>query len=141
MLAFIRHFRAIRGSQVVDMMDVAGAAIAAGFQVPNPMTPQERLAHEFANVARMQRRTDELGGFEYRVNQAFTMDTPSSGQLTLWVDIDHASRQVMEQVVRRRRKLIEGTAQQLTFDMKRWNSTHEDEAPLRVNLNFNHLRQ
>lgn len=136
MLQFLRNYRGIVGEDAVNMMDVAAAAIRAGYKQPPPMSPQERLAKKFADVARMEMGQSENGGFIYRVNQAFETEVDGK-QMVFWVNIDVATRPQMSKVISRRRKAIEGSATQLTFDVMRWNEKHEDERRLVVDLNFN----
>lgn len=136
MLTFIRHFRAINGSAEINMIDVARAAIRVGFRVPPTMSPEERLAKRFADVARTEMEID-AAGFSYRANQAIESTGPAGEQLTLWMHIDEVPREKMRRVAERRRSFICGNACQLTFDLTRWNSVHTEEEPIVVNLNFN----
>lgn len=116
------------------MREVVLFAIGKGWPLPTPISPEERLAKEFAQAAREQTREDAITGRPYRVYHAFKPD--GQGQGMLWVDIDEAPRNLMLKSAIMRREQMVGDAVQLTFDIEHWNSSNPAQEPIVMELDF-----
>jgi hypothetical protein len=130
----IRKWKEDTGKLEINMKEVAEYAISQGWPLPPPITPEERLAKEFAKAAREETRTDSVTGRPYRVYHAFPQDGDAQGRL--WVDIDEAPRKYMLKSAVMRREQMVGDAVQLTFDLDHWNSKNADEEPIELPMDF-----
>lgn len=133
--AFMRYYKEQTGEKELDMNKVAAFAEKSGWTMPQPKTPVELLAREFADAARVEVRKDALTGQPYRANHAYPT---KQGQMTLWlwVDIDEASRKTMFKCLINHREQMIGEALQISYDTDHWNSIHPSEEPIQIPLDF-----
>lgn len=124
----IRQWKEATGKTEIVMSEVAAYAISMGWPAPAPITPEERLAKEFAQAAREETRQDEKTGHPYRVYHAVKMD--GAGQGVFWVDIDEAPRKHMVKSAWARREQVVGDMVQLTLDLAHWNRVNPSEVPI-----------
>ncbi len=131
MQAFIRFFQEKTGNPEIDMKDVAAEAIKMGWELPQPKTPEEILAHEFSRAARELTEQDGKTGRPYRVYHAI-----SQGQGTFWVEIDSAPRKHMAKAVTQRREQSVGDIYQAVLDLDHWNRVHSNQEPIPYETDF-----
>jgi hypothetical protein len=131
----MKMYRESTGKASIDMHEVAKYAVSKGWPLPKPKTALERLAEQFSSAAREEVRRDEVTGRPYRVNLAVTTWSGSE-QLTLWTDIDVATRPVAHQSFKQRREQTVGDVLQLTFDVMHWNRVNEAAEPIVMPTDF-----
>jgi hypothetical protein len=132
----INYYKEETGKEEVDMHEVAEWAMSRQLlRKPNPRTPGDILARELSRAAREEMRHDEAGR-AYRANHAVTMYGQNGAQTTFWVDIDKAPRKHIQKSLTQRREQMVGDAVQLSFDALHWNTTHPDEEPIKIELDF-----
>ncbi len=132
----IHGYRQAHNVHIVDMRKVAEwARRKLGMEPPTPKDPIDELAAKLAKAAREETRTDPATGRSYRVNHAYPV-AQGQKQLTLWVDIDHATRKQMHISLQKRRDQMVGDAYQLTLDADYWNSSHATEQPIEMVMDF-----
>src|SRR6266849_2209177 len=95
MRQFVRWYKQEHKKTAVTMAEVAREAIARGWKLPAPISPEERLARQFADAEREEIRYDKETKEPYRGNLALTQRLKDGTQLPLWVDTDEATRQQM----------------------------------------------
>lgn len=134
MLSVIHQYKYETGKTEVDMHEVARWAMSRGWRLPKPKDPVDLLAREFSRAAAQEMRHDQ-NGRAYRANHAVTT-THNGKQLTFWIDIDQAPRRLIHKSLIQRREQMVGDAVQLSFDAEHWNSTHPDEDPIVIPLDF-----
>ena len=131
----IRQYKRETGETQVDMRSVAEYAIAKGWPIPQPRSPIDRLARQFAAAARQETRYDRTTGKPYRANHA--VEIGRSGQYQwVWVDIDEAQRSIMRKSLVHRREQMVDDGYQLTLDLEHWNRTHADEEPIELPMDL-----
>lgn len=133
MQAFIRHYREKTGKTEIDMKEVANAAHAAGWILPQPQDPLDVLAHEFSRAAREETRTDGKTGMPYRVNHAVT---GGKKQATFWIEIETAPRKHMLKSSQQRREQDIGGIYQHVLDLEHWSRVHPTEDPITTETDF-----
>jgi hypothetical protein len=131
----IQWYREETGSDTVDMHEVAKFAVKKGWKLPIPKDPLAHLAEQFSDAAREETRIDEKTGKPYRANLAVVNHT-STGQYTLWGDIDTAPRKFARKAFVQRREHMVGEAVQLTLDVNHWNSVNPIEEPIFMPMDF-----
>lgn len=132
----IHYYRQKTGRSEVDMHEVARFAVEKlGMKLPAPVSPMDSLARQMARAARDETRYDAKTGQPYRVNHAFNVKHGEK-QLTLWVDIDTATRKQMHMSLQKRREQMVGDAVQLTFDADHWNSINPTQEPIELPLDL-----
>lgn len=131
----LRHFKAETGKTDFEMSEVAEFAISKGYPVPQPKKPRDLLAKEFAAAAREQTRVDPLTGKPYRAYQSYKQRVGGQ-QLSLWVDIDEASRAKMQLCTQLRRQQMVRDGYHLALDVEHWNNRNTEEEPLQLDLEF-----
>jgi hypothetical protein len=134
MQQLVRIYKESTGEKDVDALKVAQFAVKQGWQLPQPTSAMEMLAHQFADAMRVETKNDSLTGRPYRVNHAYV----PQGQTTFWFDIDDpdTTRHKMTISLISRREQMVGDAVQLTFDADHWNAMHPDENPITLSLEF-----
>ena len=128
-------YRRETGIKEVDMKEVARWAVKKGYKPPKPPDPIDLLARAFSRAARQETRTDKQTWLPYRANHALTVQQGPK-QLTLWVDIDEATRSQMWKSTMNRREQMVGDAFHLTLDVDHWNRTNPDKEPIQLPLDF-----
>lgn len=130
----MRHYREVTGKPEIDMHAFAKWAIAQGWPMPMPLSPEERLAREFSKAARAETRRDNVTGKPYRANHA----APSpSGQGMLWYDIDeNPPRDAMRRSFTLRREQMVGDGLQLSFDADHWNRLNPNQQPISLEFDL-----
>lgn len=131
----IRIYKQKTGITEVDLKEVARYAVKhLNMKLPEPIDPLDQLAKKIAIAAREETRTDKNTGRPYRANHA----VPKEGtQQSLWIDIDEATRPLMQKSLIKRRDAIIGDALQLSLDADHWNSINMEEDPIDIPLDFN----
>lgn len=135
MQSIIKLYRERKGSDSVDMHEVAKFAAEMGYPLPRPKSSIDRLAEQFSSAAREEVRRDAETGRPYRANLAI-VEWKNGQQLTLWHDIDVAPRRVAHRALVQRREQMVGDAVQLTLDVDHWNRVHPAEEPIMMPLDF-----
>jgi hypothetical protein len=130
----IRLYKQRTDSYEIDMRKVAEFAVhELGIELPKPVDPLDLLAKKFTSAAREETRIDSTTGLPYRANHA----VPKSGsQQCLWIDIDEATRALMQKSAVKRREQIVGDALQLELDVQHWNRVNPHEDPINIPLDF-----
>ena len=118
-------YRAETGNITLDMELVAEWAMKKGVVAPQPKTAKELLAAQFSQAAREEHRQDPKTDWSYRANHALKVNN-NGKQLTLWVDIDGATRpQTLASLTSRRQQMV-GDGTQL----------NNEEEPINLVLDF-----
>ncbi len=135
MQRLIKWYKETTGKREVDMKDVAQWAVSRGFPLPEPVDRFDRLAREFARAARQETKYDEKTGQPYRVNHVIKIKSGDQ-QLSLWIDIDEASRTPMVKSLILRREQMVGDGLQLTNDADHWSRINPSEEQIKMPLDF-----
>lgn len=130
MRRFVRWYKQENKKTAVTMAEVAREAIARGWKLPPPISPEERLAKQFADAEREEIRYDKATKEPYRGNLALTERLRDGTQLSLWIDTDEASRSQMVMALHKYREQMIGEAVIGTNTAEHWNRTHPDQQPL-----------
>lgn len=131
----LRHFKTETGKTDFEMSEVAEFAISKGYPVPQPKKPRDLLAKEFAAAAREQTRFDPITGKPYRAYQSYKQKVGGQ-QLSLWIDIDEATRAKMQLCTQLRRQQMVRDGFHLALDVEHWNNRNSEEEPLQLDLEF-----
>lgn len=113
---------------------VAAWAIKKGLWQPHPSSIVAQCADDLTKALREEYRIDGKGR-RFRVKHA-VRTTKNGEQLTLWADIDFASRGHMERSFSQRRKQIVGDCYHLKTDMDCYNSLNSTEVPMQMIFDF-----
>lgn len=126
---FIRYWKETSGETDVDMDKVAELALQMGWDVPPPLTPQERLAKQFKEAAKQDIRHDRQTGRPYRGYHAFTR-ARANGQVDFfYADIDDPKTKpenFKKACVLRREQSVDDLFA-LFLDQTHWNDTRPVE--------------
>ncbi len=131
--ALIRLYKEQTGKKEIEMADVAAFAAEMGWILPQPQSPLELLAKEFAQAAREETRNDGKTGKPYRVNHAVLQN---GKQGTFWIDIDEAPRKHIHKSLVQRREQMVGDGLQLSLDQDHWNRVNPSEEPIDLPLDL-----
>jgi len=135
MQKLIRRYKDETGKSEVTMMEVAEYAVRMGMKLPNPVSPIDRLARDFASAAREEIRYDGKTGKPYRANHAIR-HKQGDDQYHLWIDIDEAPRHLIWKSLQMRREQMVCDGLQLSYDADHWNSKNPSEKPIQLVLDF-----
>jgi len=130
MRQFVRWYKHENKKTAVTMAEVAKEAIARGWKLPPPISPEERLAKQFADAEREEIRYDKNTQEPYRGNLALTARLKDGTQLSLWIDTDEATRPQMVLALHKYREQMIGEAVIGTNTAEHWNRTHPEQQPL-----------
>lgn len=131
-----RYYQDQHGDDPVSPHEVVAWAVERNLlRLPRPADPREMLAEEMSKALREETRLDEGTGLPYRAKHAVTIRN-STGQITLWGDIDTVSRGFMQKAAQQRREQIVGDCLQLSLDLDHFNAMHRDERPITVVFDF-----
>jgi len=130
MRQFVRWYKHENKKTAVTMSEVAKEAIARGWKLPPPISPEERLAKQFADAEREEIRYDKNTQEPYRGNLALTERLKDGTQLSLWIDTDEATRSQMVMALHKYREQMIGEAVIGTNTAEHWNRTHPEQQPL-----------
>jgi hypothetical protein len=133
---WIYEYRRTTGIKEVDHHNLATWLKKRGWPMPVPADPVDMLAKQLSEVARLETRKDNVSGEDYRAYHAFTVPQPNGQQLTLWVDIDEATRSQMRKSGINKREQMVGEAVRHTIDFDHWNRINPDQEPLQFPLDF-----
>jgi hypothetical protein len=136
MQAFMRHYKRENKKTTVTMAEIAAAAIKIGWPTPPPITPEERLAKQFAAAAREEMKVDKKTNRPYRANLAYSETSKKGEQTSFWVDTDDATRLQAEAWMNKYREQMIGEAVIGTDTIEHWNRVNPDEAQLKFDLDF-----
>jgi hypothetical protein len=136
MQAFVRHYKRENKKTTVTMSEIAAAAIKAGWPSPPPVTPEERLAKQFAAAEREETRVDKKTNRTYRANLAYTVRDRKGEQASFWVETDDANRNQAEMWMNKYREQMIGEAVIGTDTIEHWNRVNPKEEPLQFELNL-----
>jgi hypothetical protein len=136
MQAFVRHYKREHKKSAVTMAEVAAAAIKMGWTAPAPITPEERLAKQFAAAEREEMGIDKKTKRPYRANLAYTRMNARGEQISFWVETDDSSRIEAEAWMNKYREQMIGEAVIGTDTIEHWNSINPKESPLQFFLDF-----
>lgn len=133
---WIHEYRRVTKIKEVDHHELAMWLKKRGWPMPVPADPIDLLAKQLSEAARHETREDRTTGEDYRAYHAFTVPQPNGQQLTLWVDIDEATRlQMWKSGVNKREQMV-GEALRHTIDFEHWNRINPDQEPLQFPLDF-----
>jgi len=130
MQAFVRHYKRENKKTAVTMAEVAAAAIKMGWKVPPPVTPEERLANQFAAAEREETRVDKKTSRPYRANLAYSVANAAGEQTSFWVETDDANRNQAEMWMNKYREQMIGESVIGTNTIEHWNSINPKDQPL-----------
>jgi hypothetical protein len=130
MRRFVRWYKKEQKKTAVTMAEVAQEAIKQGWKLPPPISPEERLAKQFADAEREEIRYDKATKEPYRGNLALTERLKDGKQLSLWIDTDEASRSQMVMALHKYREQMLGEAMIGTNTAEHWNRMHPEQQPL-----------
>jgi hypothetical protein len=136
MQAFMRHYKRENKKTTVTMAEVAAAALQMGWKAPPPVTPEERLAKQFAAAAREETKTDKKTNRPYRANLAYSITNQVGEQTSFWVETDDATRIQAEMWMNKYREQMIGEAVIGTDTVEHWNRINPKENPLQFHLDF-----
>jgi len=131
---FMAQYRFEKETSEFDTDSFVDWLAARDVKFPTPPTAKEMMAREVSRAAREERRRDEEGN-EYRANLAVHIGTGDQRQV-VWVDIDKASRNRMEQNATQRREQIVGDVVGLVRDVEHWNKHNPNQMALFVETDF-----
>lgn len=121
----------------VNMKDLAEWAMHKGWPAPEPISPRDRLAKQFAVAAREETKIDFETGDPYRVNHMYYVVPEGGGdQYPLWIDIDEAPREAMHASLTMRREQVVGDMTQLIFDAEHWSRANRNEDPITMQMDL-----
>lgn len=129
-------YRKETGKTTLDMHEVAQWMLSRGVEAPKPKTPIDLLAEQLSVAARDEHIRDPETGWDYRRNHAYKQPTTDGKQLTLWVELEAATRPQMEMSLANRRNQMLGDGTQLKIDEMVWNSRNPDADPINMVLDF-----
>jgi hypothetical protein len=130
MRVFVRWYKQEYKKTAVTMAEVAREAIARGWKLPPPISPEERLARQFSDAEREEIRYDKATRQPYRGNLALTQRLKDGTQLSLWIDTDEASRPQMVLALHKYREQMLGEAVIGTNTANHWNRMNPEQQPL-----------
>lgn len=134
---FWKMYEAEKGlGAAVNAHEVAAWAYHKGLWRPRPKNVIDILADDLSRAWREEYRTDKLGR-RYRAKHAIRV-TENGKQMTLWADIDVASRPHMVKAFAQRRQQVVGDCLQLKTDVDVYNDRHKGGAPINLVLDFTH---
>jgi len=132
---FWKLYEAEKGQgSAVNSHDVAAWAYQKGLWKPRPKNVIDILADDLSRAWREEYRTDSMGR-RYRAKHAVRVKE-NGKQMTLWADIDTASRPHMERAFAQRRQQVIGDCFQLKTDVDVYNDQHTENYPIQVVLDF-----
>ena len=129
-------YRQETGESELDMHKVAAWMMRKGIEAPTPKTPLDLLAEQLSVAARDEHRRDPKTGWDYRANHAYKQKSSDGKQLTLWVELEVATREQMRMSLTNRRDQMVGDGTQLKIDERVWNDRNQAEQPLNMVLDF-----
>lgn len=132
----MRLYKTETGNKIIDMEDMADWCIRRGVTLPKPKSARDLLVAQLSDAARAEYRQDPKTGLSYRANHALRVSRPDGRQLTLWVDIEDATRPQMHMSLTNRRQQMVGDAVHLKIDEMIWNDRHQTEDPIQLDMNF-----
>ena len=135
MQIMIQRYKDEKGVSVWDMNDVAEYAGKLGWKLPNPLTPLQLLAKQFAKAAREETREDKETGEDYRANHAIS-DYAEGAHRTWWGDIDSAPRAFMHKSFTQRRQQMVGDAVSLATDVDHYNRANPGQQAIQIVFDF-----
>ena len=132
----IRLYRERHDEDAINMHDVVSFAVKElGYQLPPPLSREERAVREFSRSARAEHAIDEITKRPYRVNHALTREKDGVSMM-FWIHIDQAKRSQMFASLTLRREQMVGDAMGLVYDADRWNRMHPNEEPIQMELDL-----
>lgn len=134
--AIIQSYKLKTGNKTIDMDAVADWAIKQGVELPKPKSAKELFVEQLSDAARAEYRKDEKTGYSYRANHAIRVSNRKGQQMTLWVDIEDASRAQMLASLTNRRQQIVCDAVQLKTDEMIWNAKNPNDEPIQLVMDF-----
>lgn len=129
---FIKHFKEVKGTQEVNMHEVADMWEKMGGKMPVPQTPRDLLAKQFSEAAGEETRIDEATKRVYKASLAITERSTKDGrQYTLWIDIDdNPARHRAAKGLHQYREQMVGEAVIGKNTADHWNRNNPDQPPL-----------
>lgn len=129
-------YREETGKNTLDMHEVAQWMMSRGVEAPKPKTPIDLLAEQLSIAARDEHIRDPETGWDYRRNHAYKVSSTDGKQLTLWVELETATRPQMEMSLANRRNQMLGDGTQMKIDESVWNKRNSDKEPINMVLDF-----
>jgi hypothetical protein len=137
--AYIEEYRRKVNHGPVQVADIAAWLIRDGRWAPSPQAALGLLARDLSEAMRTQYATDPAGRRVRRKHALRLNDAGPDGakrQLVLWVDIELADPQFMQQSIQQRQESIADDCWQLKQDLDSYNQFHNPAEPLQVLLDF-----
>jgi hypothetical protein len=129
-------YRIETGKAAMDMHQVAEWMLKRGVEAPTPETAVDRLAKQLSIAARDEHRRDPETGLDYRANHAYKVSSQDGKQLTLWVELETATRPQMHMSLTSRRDQMIGDGTQLKIDEIVWNNKNPEADPINMVLDL-----
>ncbi len=131
---FIRYWQDLTGEAEIDLHKVAQLALKMGWEVPPPVSDEERLAKLFKDAARQDIRRDRSTGRPYRGYHAVPKQS-ADGQLVFsYIDIDDPKTKpenFRKACVMRREQTVDDMFQ-LFLDQTHWNNSRPPEQQVEI---------
>lgn len=131
---FIRYWQEQTGAAEIDLTEVAKLAMKMGWDVPVPVSAEERLAKQFKDAARQDIRHDQKTGQPYRGYHAVPKQA-KDGQLSFfYVDIDDPKTKpdhFRKACVMRREQTVDDMLA-LFHDQNHWNNARPPEQHVEI---------
>lgn len=132
---FIRYWKEQTGNTEVDMVEVAKLALKMGWDAPQPISREERLAKQFKDAARQDIRHDRKTGRPYRGYHAVPkMDEDGKQTSFAFIDIDDPDTKpdrFRKACVLRREQTVDDLVQ-LRLDQNHWNDNRPEDQQVEV---------
>ena len=129
-------YRQEKKTTTLDMNEVAKWMLERGVEPPRPKSPVDLLAEQLSVAAREEHRRDPKTGWDYRANHAYKIPAKDGKQLTLWVELESATRKQMHMSLTNRRDQMIGDGTQLKIDETIWNNKNPEEESINMVLDF-----
>jgi hypothetical protein len=122
------------GQQPATTREAVEWGIAQGLLKPPKIDPFSKLAEDMATALRAEYKVDKFGR-KYRVNHAVRVSS-AGVQLTIWSEMEHATRPHMQKAYAQRRKGVADDLFQLKTDVDVYNDMHPQQEPINLVLDF-----
>lgn len=124
-------YREERGTDPVDLKDVARWAISKGLWEPRPIDIEASLANDLADALREEARVDKKGR-RYRAN----IPVRKGKTLWEWADIDDAPHVHVEISVQQERRSIASDCYALAMKLEHYNDANPDRPDIQMVWDF-----
>jgi len=127
---FYRYYKEQTGTTEVDLHELVRFAEKNGWPLPIPPDPRDLLAKQFADALREEIRYDGETKRPYKPNHAIKKRRGDGRQMSLWIDVEEASRDQMVKALKTYRDQMVGEAFIGTNTADHWNRINPDQQKL-----------